>query len=101
MFCFLAAITPEAGPHRPADAFEQNLKTAFIGDDDLTTKEFWSITGEAGEGALMSFNPDPRLKAEAADAVKQIRKAGFDPEGATLYTYAAMPSTGRGHQARQ
>ena len=68
----------------------QDLKTAFIGDDDLTTKEFWSITGDAGEGALMSFNPDPRLKSEAADAVKQIRKSGFDPEGATLYTYAAV-----------
>jgi branched-chain amino acid transport system substrate-binding protein len=68
----------------------QGLKTIFIGDDDLTTKEFWSITGAAGEGTLMSFNPDPRTKPEAADAVKRIRASGFDPEGITLYSYAAI-----------
>jgi branched-chain amino acid transport system substrate-binding protein len=69
---------------------DQGLKTVFIGDDDLTTREFWSITGAAGEGALMSFNTDPRTKPEAADAVKRIRAAGFDPEGNTLYSYAAV-----------
>jgi branched-chain amino acid transport system substrate-binding protein len=69
---------------------DQGLTAAFIGDDDLTTKEFWSITGDAGEGAMMSFNPDPRVKPEAADAVKRIRAMGFDPEGVTLYSYAAV-----------
>lgn len=69
---------------------DQGLKTAFVSDDDLTTKDFWSITGDAGEGALMSFNPDPRVRPEAADAVKRIRAKGFDPEGTTLYTYAAI-----------
>jgi branched-chain amino acid transport system substrate-binding protein len=69
---------------------DQNLQTVFIGDDDLTTKEFWSITGSAGEGSFMSFNTDPRTKPEAADAVKRIRATGFDPEGNTLYTYAAV-----------
>jgi branched-chain amino acid transport system substrate-binding protein len=69
---------------------DQGLKTVFIGDDDLTTREFWSITGDAGEGALMSFNPDPRTKPEAVEAVKRIRASGFDPEGITLYSYAAV-----------
>ena len=69
---------------------DQGLATAFVGDDDLTTKDFWSITGAAGEGAFMSFNTDPRTKPEAADAVKRIRAFGFDPEGVTLYTYAAV-----------
>ncbi|MFY9287759.1 MAG: branched-chain amino acid ABC transporter substrate-binding protein [Alphaproteobacteria bacterium] len=69
---------------------DQNLQTVFIGDDDLTTKQFWAITGEAGEGALISFNTDPRTKPEAADAVKRIRARGFDPEGITLYSYAAV-----------
>lgn len=68
---------------------DQGMKTIFIGDDDLTTKEFWSITGDAGEGALISFNTDPRSKPEAVDAVKRIRTSGFDPEGITLYSYAA------------
>jgi branched-chain amino acid transport system substrate-binding protein len=69
---------------------DQSMDTAFISDDDLTTREFWSITGPAGEGAFMSFNTDPRNKPEAADAVKHLRAAGFDPEGITLYTYAAV-----------
>lgn len=69
---------------------DQGLKTVFIGDDDMTTREFWSITGDAGEGAMMSFNPDPRLRPEAADAVKHIKASGFDPEGTTLYSYAAV-----------
>jgi branched-chain amino acid transport system substrate-binding protein len=69
---------------------DQGLKTAFIGDDDLTTHEFWQITGGAGEGSFMSFNTDPRTKPEAADAVKRLRASGFDPEGTTLYTYAAV-----------
>jgi branched-chain amino acid transport system substrate-binding protein len=69
---------------------DQNMQTVFISDDDLTTKEFWSITGDAGEGVFMSFNTDPRTKPEAEDAVKRLRAAGFDPEGITLYTYAAV-----------
>lgn len=69
---------------------DQGLKTVFIGDDDLTTREFWSITGDAGEGSFMSFNTDPRTRPEAADAVKRLRASGFDPEGTTLYTYAAV-----------
>jgi len=69
---------------------DQGLKTILIGDDDLTTKEFWSITGDAGEGTLLSFNSDPRTKPEAAEAVKYIRAKGFDPEGITLYSYAAV-----------
>lgn len=69
---------------------DQGLTAVFIGDDDLTTSDFWAITGSAGNGALMSFNPDPRQRPEAADAVKRIRATGFEPEGTTLYTYAAV-----------
>lgn len=68
----------------------QGMKAVFIGADDLATKQFWAITGEAGEGALISFNSDPRTRPEAADAVTRIRGKGFDPEGMTLYTYAAV-----------
>ncbi|MGB9151711.1 MAG: branched-chain amino acid ABC transporter substrate-binding protein, partial [Alphaproteobacteria bacterium] len=69
---------------------DAGLTALFISDDDLTTHEFWSITGPAGEGAMMSFSPDPRPLPEAADAVKRIRARGFEPEGITLYSYAAV-----------
>jgi len=69
---------------------DAGLAAVFISDDDLTTREFWSITGTAGEGAMMTFSPDPRVKPEAVDAVKRIRAKGFEPEGLTLYSYAAV-----------
>lgn len=83
------------GYHTEAGLIVRQMRDAgvvalFIGDDDLTTREFWSITGAAGEGAMMSFTPDPRARPEAADAVKRIRARGFEPEGLTLYTYAAV-----------
>lgn len=69
---------------------DQGLSTVFIGDDDLATREFWSIAGNAAGGSFMSFNSDPRIRPEAEDAVKRLRASGFDPEGTTLYTYAAV-----------
>lgn len=69
---------------------DQGMTTAFFGDDDLSTHEFWSITGDAGEGSYMSFNVDPRTRPEAEAAVRKLRQSGFDPEGTTLYTYAAV-----------
>lgn len=69
---------------------DQKLTIPMVSGDGLTTSEFWSITGEAGTGTLMAFNPDPRKNAEAKDAVAQIRAAGFEPEGFTLQSYAAF-----------
>ena len=68
----------------------QGLKAQMIGGDDLVTSEFWSITGVAGEGTLITFGPDPRNNPEAADLVARFRKAGYEPEGYTLYAYAAF-----------
>ena len=39
---------------------------------------------------MMTFGPDPRELPEAKDAVEKFRKAGYEPEGYTLYTYAAL-----------
>ncbi|MCY7306145.1 MAG: branched-chain amino acid ABC transporter substrate-binding protein [Rhodoferax sp.] len=69
---------------------EQGLKAQFIGPDSLVTDEFWKITGDAGEGVLMTFGPDPRKNPNAKDAVAKFKAKNYDPEGYTLYTYAAM-----------
>jgi branched-chain amino acid transport system substrate-binding protein len=65
-------------------------KAQIYAGDSFVTNEFWSITGPAGEGVRMTFGPDPRLNKEAATAVESIRKAGYEPEGYTLYSYAAV-----------
>jgi branched-chain amino acid transport system substrate-binding protein len=69
---------------------EQGMSTRLIAGDALMTQEFWSITGPAGEGTMMSFSPDPRKNPQASDVVERFRKAGYEPEGYTLYTYATM-----------
>jgi branched-chain amino acid transport system substrate-binding protein len=69
---------------------DQGLKAQMISGDALATKEFWDITGPAGEGMLFTFGPDPRKKATAAAVVKKFKDKGIDPEGYTLYTYAAL-----------
>ena len=69
---------------------EAGSKAQVIGGDALVTNEFWSITGNAGEGVLMTFGPDPRKNADAKPVVEQLRKAGYEPEGYTLYSYASV-----------
>jgi branched-chain amino acid transport system substrate-binding protein len=68
---------------------EAGSKAQVFGGDALVTNEFWSITGPAGEGVLMTFGPDPRKNPDASEVVKNLRAAGYEPEGYTLYAYAA------------
>ncbi|MBE25533.1 MAG: branched chain amino acid ABC transporter substrate-binding protein [Rhodospirillaceae bacterium] len=68
----------------------QGLSARLVSGDALVTEEFWSITGDAGEGTMFSFSPDPSKNAEAADVVERFEAQGFRPEGYTLYTYAAI-----------
>ena len=69
---------------------EQGMDTQLISGDALVTDEYWSITGDAGEGTLMTFGPDPREFPAAAEVVQRFRDQGYEPEGYTLYTYAAL-----------
>jgi branched-chain amino acid transport system substrate-binding protein len=71
-------------------ARDQGWKVQFFGEDADVTEEFWKITGPAGEGFLMTFAPDPRNVPAAKAIVEKFKKAGYDPEGYTLYTYAAF-----------
>ena len=71
-------------------ANEQGYKPQLVSGDALVTDEFWKITGPAGEGTLMTFQPDPRVKAEAKPIVERFRAQNYEPEGYTLYTYAAV-----------
>jgi branched-chain amino acid transport system substrate-binding protein len=69
---------------------DQGMNTILMGGDALITQEFWSITGPAGEGTLMTFSPDPRKNPAAAEVVKRFKDKGIEPEGYVLYTYAAL-----------
>jgi branched-chain amino acid transport system substrate-binding protein len=69
---------------------DQGLKTVLMSGDALADKEYASITGPAGEGTLFTFGPDPRNKPTAKAIVAKFKANNIDPEGYTLYTYAAM-----------
>lgn len=69
---------------------DQEMDTVLMGGDALVTQEYWSITGPAGAGTLMTFSPDPRENPAAADVVNRLEARGISPEGYVLYTYAAI-----------
>jgi len=69
---------------------DQGMGTQLISGDALVTQEYWQVTGDAGEGTLMTFSPDPRKNPNAQDIVKKFRDKGIEPEGYVLYTYAAV-----------
>ena len=69
---------------------DQGMDAQLISGDALVTQEYWGVTGDAGEGTLMTFSPDPRKSAAAVDVVKAFRDKGIEPEGYVLYTYAAI-----------
>jgi branched-chain amino acid transport system substrate-binding protein len=71
-------------------AREQGLMAQMVSEDAMVTAEFWSIAGPAGEGTMMTFQPDPRKLDSAKAVVEKFKQAGYDPEGYTLYTYAAF-----------
>jgi branched-chain amino acid transport system substrate-binding protein len=71
-------------------AHEQGLDAVMMSGDALVTDEYWAITGDTGQGTIMTFSPDPRKNEVAAPVVAEFAAQGYDPEGYTLYTYAAI-----------
>src|SRR3546814_16733777 len=71
-------------------AFPTRRVSELISGDALVTQEFWGITGDAGEGTLMTVSPDPRKNPVAAPVVKKFRDKGIEPEGYVLYTYGTI-----------
>ncbi|HWX07246.1 MAG TPA: branched-chain amino acid ABC transporter substrate-binding protein [Bradyrhizobium sp.] len=69
---------------------DQRIKAPLMSGDGIATDEFASIGGPAVEGTLMTFQPDPRKRPEAATVVKKLRDKKFEPKGYTLYSYAAV-----------
>ena len=69
---------------------DQGIRTVMISGDGITDTEFASVGGPGVEGTLMSFGPEPRNNPNAKAIVAEFAAKGFDPQGYTLYSYAAM-----------
>jgi branched-chain amino acid transport system substrate-binding protein len=88
-------IVYDGGYHQEAGLIvrqmrDQGLKTILMSGDAMADREFASITGPSAEGVLFTFGPDPRRRTTAAAIVAKFKEKGIDPEGYTLYTYAAF-----------
>ncbi|WP_342153707.1 branched-chain amino acid ABC transporter substrate-binding protein [Methylorubrum sp. SB2] len=69
---------------------DQGLKAPLMGGDGMVDKELVAIAGPAAEGTLTTFPPDPRNKPAAKDVVAAFKAKNIEPEGYTLYAYAAV-----------
>lgn len=73
-------------------AADQGLDATLVSGDGIVSNELASIAGDAVEGTLNTFGPDPTLRPENKELVEKFRAAGFNPEAYTLYSYAAVQS---------
>src|SRR6185369_14315108 len=79
-----------AGALMIKQAREQGLAAQMMGFDSLETAEFSQLGGAATNGVLMSFPPKAEDDPKNAALVKKFRDAKYNPEGYTLFTYAAV-----------
>jgi branched-chain amino acid transport system substrate-binding protein len=80
-------------------AADQGLKATLISGDGIVSNELASIAGDAVEGTLNTFGPDPTLNPANKELVEKFKAAGFNPEAYTLYSYAAVQSIVGGAKA--
>ena len=71
-------------------AREQGFAGQFLGPSTMQTKELWKIGGPAIEGFRHAFYPDPRTRPSVGNIAAAFATRHVDPEGFTLYTYAAV-----------
>ncbi|MBV8392894.1 MAG: branched-chain amino acid ABC transporter substrate-binding protein [Alphaproteobacteria bacterium] len=69
---------------------EQGLSSQLVGFDALATDEFAKLGGAATNGVIMSFPPKAEDDPKNADLVKKFRDQKYNPEGYTLFSYAAV-----------
>lgn len=69
---------------------EQGLASQMVGFDALATDEFAKLGGTATNGVIMSFPPKAEDDPKNADLVKKFRDQKYNPEGYTLFSYAAV-----------
>jgi branched-chain amino acid transport system substrate-binding protein len=88
-YVFYGGYYPEAGL-LVRQSREQGFKATFMSGDGIAAADFANVAGPASDGVLMTFSPDERSSPEAAAVVKTFRDEHYEPEGYTLYTYAAL-----------
>jgi branched-chain amino acid transport system substrate-binding protein len=66
------------------------LSIKFYGADSLIAEQYWASAAEAGENTSATFMTDPQSARQARQVIESLRIAGFNADGATLPSYAAV-----------
>ena len=67
-----------------------DLGAQLLSGDSLNTQEFATLAGDAANGVMFTNAAEARNLPSAQSVVAEFRKEGFEPEGYTLSTYAAI-----------
>ncbi len=88
---FFGGVHSEAGP-LVRQMRQQGLKAHFVSGDGIVSDDMVVTAGgqKFVRGIYMTFARDPRNRPAGEKIVAEYRKMGFEPEGYTLYTYAAV-----------
>lgn len=86
---YFGGYAPEAAAIARGAA-RAGVSIQLVGADALVDRSFWREAGPAGEGTLMPFIADPRQAPAARDVVASLERAGVDPKGYVLFSYAAV-----------
>ena len=70
-------------------AYDRGYDLQLVGSDNLNSEYFLQVAGPAARGVRFVSVADARAHAAAAPVVEKFRAAGYEPEGFTLYGYAA------------
>lgn len=88
---YFGGLHTEAGP-LVRQLREQGSTIPFISGDGIVSEDFVTSAGGAKmvQGVYMTFGADPRKLPAGKAVVETFRKAGYEPEGYTLYSYATL-----------
>ena len=86
----LYAGSPAAMAALVKQAAAAGLKPQFLSGNALGDRQFWDASGDGAEGTLFTFMADATTLPSAHDVVAQLQTRGIDPQGYTLYGYAAV-----------
>lgn len=86
---YYAGRSPEMGLLVRQGA-DQGYRPQWFGTGGIANTDFPALAGSAADGTLMTANTDLRRRPEAGAVVKAFQAEGTDPDGFTLYGYAAV-----------
>ena len=97
---FFGGVHSEAGP-LVRQMRQQGLKAHFVSGDGIVSDEMVVTAGgkKFVKGVYMTYSREPRNQPAGKKIVAEYRKMGFEPEGYTLYTYAAVQAVAAAMQA--